>query len=115
MQASKTEFSQKSDHRRGLARHPTGQTVSSGAVPHTECRRTDPALSSFAEFYRDLQFSQAELPPLPDRAALYDAAPLPEADFSAEELRRAKKKMKKKRASGSDTLSVEFVLWGCVC
>ena len=46
----------------------------------------------FAEFYRDVQFSQAELPPLPDRAALYDAAPLPEADFSAEELRRAKRK-----------------------
>ena len=57
-----------------------------------------------------MQFSQAELPPLPDRAALYDAAPLTEADFSAEELRLAKKKMKKKRASGSDTLSVEFVL-----
>ena len=64
----------------------------------------------FAEYYRDLQFARANLPPLPDRAALFSVAPLTEADFSAEELRRVQKKVKKKRAGGSDTLSVEFVL-----
>ena len=57
-----------------------------------------------------MQFERANLPPLPDRAALFSVAPLTEADFSAEELRLVQKKVKKKRAGGSDTLSVEFVL-----
>ena len=54
-----------------------------------------------------MQFARASSPALPDRAALFSVAPRTEADFSAAELRCVKKKVKKKRAGGSDTLSIE--------
>ena len=64
------------------------------------------------EYYATSQWHTAQLSPLPARPLLFPiAADLPCGNFSAHELKRARRSLKKKKSPGTDHLSNEVLLF----
>ena len=64
-----------------------------------------------SEYYATSQWHTSQLPPLPARPPLFPTADLPCGDFSVQELKCARRNLKKKKAPGTDKLSNEILLF----
>ena len=62
-------------------------------------------------YYATSQWHSSQLPPLPNRPPLFPTADLPCGDFSPDELKCARRSLKKKKSPGTDNLSNEVLLF----
>ena len=68
-----------------------------------------------AEYYAAKQWNTVQLPPMPNRPPIFPVADLPRGNFSAQELRKARNRLKKKKSPGTDGISNEILLFVMEC